>query len=173
MELKSGEFILGVDPGLSGAVALYDPFTSRCKGVWNTPTEPSKTNHKRDIDLQSFSSLIGIHAPSIAFAMVENVGAMPGQGVVSMFRFGQSLGAVTGILASFMIPTYYVVPSVWKSALGLFRDKKESIKKAHEFFPESKSAIKNDGMAEALLIAVFAGNMALGNPAGMPPVKSL
>lgn len=174
MKLEGGKYILGVDPGLSGALALYDPLKQTPLGLWSTPLTPSKTKKngvfRKDIDLPSLAQLIDGHAPTIGFAIVEQVGAMPGQGTVSMFRFGQSLGAVSGILASSMIPTYYVSGSVWKSAMGLSRDKKDSINKAIGFFPAFKDVLyRSDGKSEALLLAVFAANMAQGKAAGQGP----
>jgi crossover junction endodeoxyribonuclease RuvC len=83
---------------------------------------------------------------------------MPNQGVVSMFNFGRSCGAVHGVLAALSIPYMMTRPEVWKSALGLGRDKQESLKLAKSLWPEHAhlwALRKNDGIAEAALLAHY------------------
>ena len=98
---------------------------------------------------------------SPARAYVEKVGAMPGQGVTSMFHFGKSAGFIEGVLNAFRIPFSLVTPQKWKKEFGLHSDKQESINVCKELFPQanllptSRCRKDSDGMAEALLIAEF------------------
>lgn len=160
--MNSPTLILGVDPGLRGALALYDPLADgelfdQVAGVWDMPLRQSKT-HKSILDLPTLALLIKEHAHLIKYAVIEQVSASPGAGVVSMFRFGESLGVVTGMVAAHFIPIIMARPSSWKLAMGLGRDKDESRERVTRLFPSEAhrfSRKKDDGRAEALLLAVF------------------
>lgn len=152
--------IIGIDPGLKGGFAQFcpgnQPFTDL---LWagNLPVRDCPGGGvKKELDLAAFSFTMGIatleHTP---IAVIEAVHAMPAQGVVSTFNFGRGYGELLGILAALKIPTFKVVPAVWKAAYGLSYDKKLSIKKAKELFPEFESMFVNDGIAEAAIIAHF------------------
>lgn len=97
-----------------------------------------------------------------AFAVVEKVGAMPKQGVTSMFNFGKSAGFIEGVLRSYRIPYQLVPPHVWKKEFSLGnKDKQASIKACKRLFPKvnlfrtEKCRKEHDGMAEALLMAEY------------------
>ena len=95
----------------------------------------------------------------IRFAVIEDVSSMPGEGVVSVFRFGYNAGVLLGVLQALDIKVLRVKPSVWKPALGLSSDKKKSLALAKKRFPRYShhfSRAKDDGRAEAALIAHFA-----------------
>jgi crossover junction endodeoxyribonuclease RuvC len=100
--------VLGIDPGLSGALALLGP---NGLTVLDMPTHALTRGGKmkRDLDLIELSRLIDAAGP-IAHAFVEQVGAMPGQGVSSVFAFGKVYGAALGILAAHFIPLTLVSP---------------------------------------------------------------
>jgi crossover junction endodeoxyribonuclease RuvC len=150
------KLILGIDPGLSGALALYNPLIDEMVMVWDMPTFDIKG--KKQIDAVTLAMQIEMHVHDIQMAMVEKVGAMPGQGVTSMFSFGKACGIVQGILAAYMIPVNFISPAVWKSSLGLSQDKDESRQRVINKFPSHAnffSRKKDDGRAEALLIAMF------------------
>lgn len=133
---------IGIDPGKNGAVAII------------------KDNL---IEVYPYSEIVLRYVCENndlgSKAIVENVHAMPGQGVVSMFNFGQNFGYIKGVLDSFSIPTTLVSPQKWKKYYGLHSDKQESINKCKSLFPnvnlKKTNRCKNDsdGMAEALLIA--------------------
>lgn len=96
-----------------------------------------------------------------ARAYVEKVGAMPGQGVTSMFHFGKSAGYIEGVLKAKNIPFELVSPQKWKKKYELHSDKEQSIAKCKELFPDinllrtPRCKKESDGMAEALLIANY------------------
>jgi hypothetical protein len=98
--------------------------------------------------------------PDIKYAYIEHVAAMGGQGVTSMFRFGQNFGQWQGILGGLRIPTGLVRPQAWKKYHELIgTDKNASLELARELFPDNLASFrlkKHDGMAEASLIAKYA-----------------
>lgn len=151
-------YVLGIDPGLSGAWALYDPALKFCISVASLPTKPTPNGKKDEIDISSFCYILEGVASKIAYAIIEDVHAFTGQGVTSMFRFGEALGLVKGAITSYMIPIYQVKPAVWKTQMRLDRDKTKSRKLAQKLFPaiaDSFSKASDDGKAEAILLAVF------------------
>ena len=97
-----------------------------------------------------------------ARAVVEKVGAMPGQGVTSMFSFGKSAGFIEGVLSAFDIPYQLIPPSVWKKEFSLTHDKSQSISVCKRLFPSvsllptERCKKDSDGIAEALLMAEYA-----------------
>lgn len=156
--------IMGIDPGFSGAIAVIDPDTRRILELHDMPLVApiksafTKAENRKAVDLPALAKIIQsahlIHGVSIA--VVEDVGAMPGQGTVSMFRFGFYSGAIHGVLAALGIRVVLQKPAVWKSAMGLSRDKQLSIEKAKQLFPlDSKHFFLkgHDGRAEACLLA--------------------
>lgn len=150
-------YILGVDPGLSGALAVISP-AKAVIDVIDTPTQKSKTG-KRSIDTFRLAQFVDNWARETMLVVIEDVHAMPNQGVVSMFSFGKALGIVIGLTSSYNLPTAFVSPSVWKLSMGLGADKKEAILKANKLFPAAKEVIgKKDGRAEAILLAYYGLN---------------
>lgn len=137
---------IGIDPGKSGATAIV-----RCDGSVVT----AMFDEKRYI--AEFASCAG-HA---CHAVVEDVHAMPRQGVTSMFSFGQNKGWILGVLDAFSIPRTLVSPQRWKRYYGLDNDKNKSIVLAHEMFPgvnllrSPRCKKESDGIAEALLMADY------------------
>ena len=149
--------IVGIDPGLKGAVAFLN---SEAKGnqilVRDMPTVPTGQGDKREINLPELAALV--KSGSVDFAVVEQVGAMPGQGVTSMFNFGRSYGGILGVLAGLGIATYRVTPGKWKKVMGVSSDKDQARRVASELMPlssESWPLKKHDGRAEAALIALY------------------
>lgn len=131
--------------------------------VWDIPVEkikgPNGRSDRNEISLYRLALSVDEYANEIGLAVVEEVGVMTGtEGRVGMFRFGYGAGAIAGILASLLIPTRLVKPQVWKPLMGLSRDKGISRKKATELFPDQSEMfkrVKDDGRAEAALLAVF------------------
>jgi crossover junction endodeoxyribonuclease RuvC len=138
--------ILGIDPGLSGAYALL---TNATAIVDDLPVV-SKT-----IDAAEFYRIVQALKPDVA--VVERVGVMPGNGAVSMFNFGQSVGSIHAVLACAGVPMKLVTPAYWKKHFNLSSDKERSRQLAIQQYPMTTglSRKKDDGRAEALLLARF------------------
>jgi crossover junction endodeoxyribonuclease RuvC len=156
------DWILGVDPGLSGAVAtMYDGAVD----VFDVPTTTRTVNkkEKRQIDPYSLAAWLEIQRPLIRFAVIEQVGTMPGQGVTSAFNFGFTTGCIHGIIAACGIEVRTVPPQVWKRKYGLLGQNKDASRgEASRRFPEFThlwSLKKHDGRAEAALLALYGSEM--------------
>lgn len=142
--------IMGIDPGISGAIAFYFPDAPGRIAVDDVPVAGG------EISAPHLASMVRRYSPTMA--VIEKVSAMPGQGVVSMFNFGRSYGDVRGVIGALNIPLYYVTPGVWKKYFGLSSDKDLSRKLAIQRFPtvaEHFARKKDDGRAEAALIALY------------------
>jgi Holliday junction resolvasome RuvABC endonuclease subunit len=151
--------VLAIDPGLSGALCIYCPLASPASGMrW----------HIIDIPVAGEKSQKRVVAPLVRdficksdpqHAFIEQVSAMPQQGVSSTFRFGRATGALEAIVACLNIPITFVAPQVWKKFYGLKGpDKEQSRAMALRRFPEAASLIarhKDHGRAEAMLIAAY------------------
>ena len=91
--------------------------------------------------------------------VVEQVSAMPGQGVTSMFNFGQSFGIIKGICSAMQLPLYFVRPAKWKKYFNLIKSEKDASRtRAIEIFPYFSSQLskkKDSNKADAILIASF------------------
>lgn len=157
--------ILGVDPGLSGACALYSTESNGLLEVFDMPTIDAGAGSKRVLDESTLAWRIDAFAKRIKHAYVERVGAMPGQGVTSMFSFGTSYGIVRGVIAANFIPITLVAPAKWKKALGVPAEKDGARARASQLMPASSplwARAKDDGRAEAALIALYGATYASG-----------
>jgi crossover junction endodeoxyribonuclease RuvC len=155
--------ILGIDPGFTGAVAIYDGHQKSVVAVIDMPTSTSATNGKRSVDARKLAEFLRPFQKSLKFAVIEAVHAGPRDGVVSAFSFGQGFGTVLGVLGTLEIPTRFAVPSVWKKALNLSSYKRESIDLARRTFPNSAHEFrlaKHNGKAEACLLAWYGERLA-------------
>jgi crossover junction endodeoxyribonuclease RuvC len=142
--------ILGIDPGISGAVAFYFPMVPSRIAVDDVPVAGGEING------YELARLIRMHRPTLA--VIERVNAMPGQGVSSSFNFGRSYGDVRGVVSACDVPMHFVSPQKWKKHFGLSADKDESRLRAIRMFPnaaESFKLKKHDGRAEAALLALY------------------
>jgi crossover junction endodeoxyribonuclease RuvC len=142
--------ILGIDPGISGAIAFYFPMVTDRIAVADMPVAG------REINAHELARAIRIHRPTMA--VMEKVSAMPGQGVVSMFNFGRSYGDVRGVVSAMDIPLHLVTPQRWKKHFSLSSDKDRSRMLAIRLFPTVADQFKlkkHDGRAEAALIARY------------------
>lgn len=151
---------MGIDPGISGAVAFYFPMMPGRIAVDDVPVAGG------EINAAELARLIRIHRPELA--VIERVSAMPGQGVVSMFNFGRSYGDVRGVIAAMEVPLHFVTPQKWKKHFGLTSDKDECRLRAIRMFPsvaESFKLKKHDGRAEAALIALYGAEVLLNRSA--------
>ncbi len=150
--------IAGIDPGLGGAIAFLDAVRGGVVDIVDMPvlTLARGGKTKRDLDAHALARLIGERRPGHAF--VEQVGAMPGQGVSSVFSFGKSFGVAIGVLVALGAPMTFVAPAVWKRALGVPAAKDGARARASQLLPAAAShwpLAKHDGRAEAALIAYF------------------
>lgn len=153
--------VLGVDPGLSGALALYDQHRDlHMLEIIDMPTLQITTNGKkrRQIDLYALANWMDLHSSQIGKAVIEQVGAMPGQGVSSCFKFGESFGIVKAMVAANVIPMDLVHPRTWKKHFGLTADKDASRLHASRLLPQFShlwARAIDDGRAEAALLALY------------------
>ena len=142
-------FFIGIDPGKNGGIAYIDTQDN------NFDTEPY--SNQALIDLCR-----SVQYKAKVMCCLEKVGAMPGQGVVSMFNFGHSVGYIKGVLESFKIPYQEITPQKWKREFGLSSKKAASVDVCNKLFPDTnllatpKCRKPHDGMAEALLMAEYA-----------------
>lgn len=145
--------VLGIDPGLSGAYVLLENGTPI---EWERmPTYLVGKNNR--VNTAALASLLRFL--NIDKAMVEQVGARPGQGVSSMFTFGHAVGSVMGVLGALEIPVTNVTPQSWKKAAGINgKDKDEARSKALQLWPHWRELDKKgagQAFADAALIARF------------------
>jgi len=148
--------IIGIDPGFSGAIAIWRP-AIRNLYIYDMPTIPNAKG-KTELDLHTLHDLLAPEDDTRHIAVVEQVAAMRGQGVSSMFRFGQGFGAIQMALAAHKIETHYVAPAQWKKHFGLSSDKGVSRGLAMRRVPEKAQEfkrVKDDGRAEATLLAIY------------------
>jgi crossover junction endodeoxyribonuclease RuvC len=148
---------IGVDPGLTGAIAILDQ-TGALVSVTDLPVI-------RDLSLAWIDggSLQSIVLDALqgqpARAIVERVSSMPGQGVASSFQFGVGFGSVLSVLQAMHIAIEFVTAAVWKKSYGLGKDKRASLHKARLLYPTAELHLaKHDGRAESLLLARYALN---------------
>lgn len=153
---------LGIDPGLSGALAVLTD-AGRLVDVASMPTEPhGKSRRVSGREVRAFLEGITEATGGAPFAlcMLEQVASRPGQGAPSVFTFGRAFGAVEGVLSALAVPTDYATPQTWKRAFGLPSDKAESIRKACDLIPGLAGWPRPKGpthdQAEAVLLAEFA-----------------
>ena len=149
--------VAGIDPGLSGAIAIFN-VTAGELVIHDMPTVSVLRGKKakREVDA---ASLAGIFRHTTFDAvMLERVGAMPGQGVTSMFSMGRSLGVIEGVLAGCLAPYTMVTPQTWQKS-GSKREGKDGARlRAGQLFPayqELFQRVKDDGRADAALLAYY------------------
>jgi len=160
-------YVIGIDPGASGAVAILG-VNAMLIEVWDIPTVQIKSGKtvKKRISPEMFAAEIRNWTDAEA-CFSEKVGARPGQGVSSMFVFGESLGIIRGTMAALSIPTTLVTPALWKKDMKLPAASKEwSRQRAAQMWPSHAkefSRVKDDGRAEAALLAFWGLTCALKN----------
>lgn len=156
--------VLGVDPGIHGALASYDGTTMWCCDVPIITYKPAKSSKKMksDINLPELVELVEFQLGGCNHCYFEKVGAMPGQGVTSMFNFGDANGQLRGVVAAFSIPITYISPVKWKAELGLNSDGEKSRIRALQLFPNNAKDFKlkkDHNKAEAALLAYYGYKM--------------
>ena len=149
--------VLGIDPGINGALALLD-LTHGLIEVVDMPSVVVRVGKasKTRIAPQALALYVAAHKPSHAY--VEAVHAMPGQGVSSMFTFGQAFGQIEGVLAALGVPVTYVTPTAWKRAMQVTGDKGSSRARAMQLWPAhaaSFARVKDADRCEAALLGLY------------------
>jgi len=151
--------IIGIDPGLSGAIAILE--NNNVLNIFDMPVMSEGKKNKRQLNSALLVSLLreNITSSDEVAVVVEQVNAMPGQGVTSMFNFGQTFGAIKGICAALDLPIFFVRPSKWKKHFELINSSKDSSRtKAIEMYPKLSVQLakkKDVNKSDAILIARF------------------
>ena len=153
--------IIGIDPGLNGAIAVLE--NNKVLNIFDVPVMPEGKKNKRQINsaqlVKMLEEIIKDLDKNEVTVVVENVSAMPGQGVTSMFNFGQTFGAIKGICAALSLPIFFVRPAKWKKHFDLINSSKDSSRtKAIELYPtisDKLSKKKDVNKSDAILIARF------------------
>ncbi len=151
--------VVGIDPGLSGAIAIVED--KKVLNIFDMPVMAEGKKNKRQLNSAQLVSLIknNIKKEEEVVVVVEQVNAMPGQGVTSMFNFGQSFGAIKGICAALDLPIFFVRPSKWKKYFELINSSKDSSRtKVIEMYPSLSDQLtkkKDVNKSDAILIARY------------------
>ena len=153
--------IIGIDPGMSGSICFFKD--GKILDVIEMPTMTEGKKNKRQVNgAQIYNEIlkrINKNEKQNVRVIIEQVSAMPGQGVTSMFNFGQSFGILKGICSAMQLPMYFVRPAKWKKYFGLINSEKDASRtRAIEMFPYFSSQLskkKDSNKADAILIANF------------------
>ena len=156
--------IVGIDPGISGALCFFS--NGNVIDVIDMPTMAEGKKNKKQVNgRQIFNEILNIKnifAGHKINVVVEQVSAMPGQGVTSMFNFGQSFGVIKGICSAMELPIFYVRPAKWKKYFNLINAEKDASRtKVIEMFPKISQKLsrkKDNNKADAILIAKYFEN---------------
>ena len=153
--------VIGIDPGISGAICFFEG--GQIKEIIDMPTMADGKKNKRQINgpqtyNEIYSRIKKVSKNDIT-VVIEQVSAMPGQGVTSMFNFGQSFGVLKGICSAMQLSMQFVRPAKWKKYFGLIKTEKDASRtKVIEIFPYISSELsrkKDSNKADAVLIASF------------------
>ena len=153
--------IFGIDPGVSGAISILE--NKKVIEIFDMPTMIDGKKNKKQVNGSQVTNIIkerlNKDKDKEIIVVVEHVNAMPGQGVTSMFNFGQSFGVIKGICSALSLPIYFVRPTKWKKHFNLIKTNKEASRtKAIEVYPEISSKLsrkKDSNKADAILIARY------------------
>jgi crossover junction endodeoxyribonuclease RuvC len=153
--------IIGIDPGLSGSICFFE--NGKILDVVEMPTMTDGKKNKKQVNgSQIYNEIlkkISHLDKSNVKVVIEQVSAMPGQGVTSMFNFGQSFGILKGICSAMQLPVYFVRPAKWKKYFNLINSEKDASRtRAIEIFPYFSSQLskkKDSNKADAILISSF------------------
>ena len=151
--------IIGIDPGLSGAIAVLEDI--KVLSLFEMPVMAEGKKNKRQLNSAQLVNIIkeNTNDEEEIAVIVEQVNAMPGQGVTSMFNFGQTFGAIKGVCAALGLPIFFVRPSKWKKHFELINSSKDSSRtKVIEMYPKLSNQLakkKDVNKSDAILIARF------------------
>ena len=151
--------IFGIDPGVSGAISILE--NKKVIEVFDMPTMIDGKKNKKQVNGAQVTNIIKerlVNNKEVVI-VVEHVNAMPGQGVTSMFNFGQSFGVIKGICSALNLPIYFVRPAKWKKYFNLIKTNKDASRtKVIQVYPEISSQLsrkKDSNKADAILIARY------------------
>ena len=151
--------IFGIDPGLSGAIARLEK--KKVLSLFDMPVMAEGKKNKKQLNSAQLVDIIRENSigDDEIVVVVEQVNAMPGQGVTSMFNFGQTFGAIKGVCAALNLPIFFVRPSKWKKYFELINSSKDSSRtKVIEMYPSLSSQLakkKDVNKSDAILIARY------------------
>ena len=153
--------IIGIDPGISGSICFFKE--GKILDVIEMPIMTEGKKNKKQVNgsqiYNEISKRIRNNENQEIRVIIENVSAMPGQGVTSMFNFGQSFGILKGICSAMRLPMFFVRPAKWKKYFNLINSEKDASRtRAIEIFPYFSSQLskkKDSYKADAILIASF------------------
>jgi len=154
-------FIIGIDPGISGSICFFE--NGKIVDVIEMPTMAEGKKNKKQVNGSEIYNEISKRTEKInkqnIRVVIEQVSAMPGQGVTSMFNFGQSFGVLKGICSAMQLPMYFVRPAKWKKYFNLINSEKDASRaRAIEIFPyfsTNLSKKKDTNKADAILISSY------------------
>jgi len=153
--------IIGIDPGITGSICFFKD--GKIIDVVEMPNMAEGKKNKRQVNGAQIYNEITSRIKNIEKkdikVVIEQVSAMPGQGVNSMFNFGQSFGVLKGMCSAMQLPMYFVRPAKWKKYFNLIKSEKDASRtKAIEVFPYISTQLsrkKDSNKADAILIASF------------------
>ena len=153
--------VIGIDPGISGSICFFED--GKILDVVEMPTMTDGKKNKRQVNGSQVYNEISKRIRKIdkkdIRVIIEQVSAMPGQGVTSMFNFGQSFGILKGMCSAMQLPMYFIRPAKWKKYFNLINSEKDASRtKAIEIFPYYSSNLskkKDSNKADAILIASY------------------
>ena len=153
--------IIGIDPGISGAVCFFKD--GQIIEVIEMPSMAEGKKNKKQVNgnqlYNEIKNQISLIKDENVCVVVEHVTAMPGQGVTSMFNFGQSFGVIKGICSAMQLPIHFVRPTKWKKYFNLINTSKDASRsRAIEIFPKISEKLKrkkDSNKADAILISSY------------------
>ena len=153
--------IIGIDPGITGSICFFED--GKIIDVVEMPNMAEGKKNKRQVNgaqiYHEISKRIKNLEKKDIKVVIEQVAAMPGQGVTSMFNFGQSFGVIKGICAALNLPIYFVRPTKWKKHFNLIKTNKDASRtKVIEAYPDISNKLhrkKDSNRADAILIALY------------------
>ena len=153
--------IIAIDPGISGSLCFFEE--GKIIDIVEMPNMAAGKKNKRQVNGAQIYNEISLRIKNFQKenikVVIEQVSAMPGQGVTSMFNFGQSFGVLKGVCSAMQLPMYFVRPAKWKKYFNLINSKKDASRtKAIEIFPYISAQLskkKDSNKADAILLASF------------------
>ena len=153
--------IIGIDPGISGSICFFED--GKILEVIEMPVMTDGKKNKKQVNgaqiYNEFSKRINKKKDDEVRVVIEQVSAMPGQGVTSMFNFGQSFGILKGVCSAMQLPMFFVRPAKWKKYFNLINSQKDASRtraiEIFTYFSTQLSKKKDSNKADAILIASF------------------
>ena len=153
--------IIGIDPGITGSICFFE--NGKIIDVVEMPNMTEGKKNKKQVNGAQIYHEISLRIKNLKKedikVVIEQVSAMPGQGVTSMFNFGQSFGVLKGLCSAMQLPMYFVRPAKWKKYFNLINSEKDASRtKAIQIFPYISSQLskkKDANKADAILLASF------------------